>query len=116
MLFLWLLILPFCAGGLFCTKKNRISFGGQWLWGQFLLWAVFQIIAVYYILKQGSLEDVIRAHWMVTAVIALGGLATVLKLWIYGIGNAVSVRIFCICGIMADTNVGAFVFGGKRWR
>ena len=84
MLFLWLMILPFCAGGLFCTKINRISFGGQWLWGQFLLWAVFQIIAVYYILKQGSLEDVIRAHWMVTAVIALGGLATVLKLWIDG--------------------------------
>ena len=84
MLFLWLLILPFCAGGLFCTKKNRISLGGQWLWGEFLLWAVFQLIAVYYILKQGSMEDVIRAHWMVTAVIALGGLATVLKLWIDG--------------------------------
>ena len=84
MLFLWLMILSFCAGGLFCTKKNRISFGGQWLWGQFVLWAVFQIIAVYYILKQGSLEDVIRAYWMIAAVIAVGGLALALKLWMDG--------------------------------
>ena len=84
MLFLWLVILPFCAGGLFCTKKNRISLGGQWLWGQFLLWAVFQLIAVYYILKQGSLEDMVSVHWIVTAVIAMVGLAVLLKLWING--------------------------------
>lgn len=84
MLFLWLVILPFCAGGLFCTKKNRISLGGQWLWGQFLLWAVFQPIAVYYILNQGSLEDMVYVHWIVVAVIAAGGLAVVLKLWING--------------------------------
>ncbi len=84
MLFLWLMILPFCAGGLFCTKKNRISLGGQWLWGHFLLWAVFQIIAVYYILNKGSLDDVITAHWIITVVIALVGLAVLFKLWIDG--------------------------------
>ena len=84
MLFLWLMILPFCAGGLFCTKKNRISLGGQWLWGHFLSWAAFQVIAVYYILNQGSLEDVMQSYCIVTAVIAVVGLAVPLKLWIDG--------------------------------
>lgn len=80
MLFLWLMILPFCAGGLFCRKKNRISFGGQWLWGQFLLWAVFQIIAVYFIINEETLDDTIHMYKMIAGVLAAVGLFITLKL------------------------------------
>lgn len=79
-LFLWLIILPFCAGGLLCTKQNRISFGAQWVWGQFLLWSVFQITAVYHILKQGTIKEVLYSNLIITAVMVLGGLAVMGKL------------------------------------
>lgn len=83
-LFLWLIVLPLCAGGLFRTKQNRISLGGQWLWGQFCLWAVFQVIAVYFILRQGTLDEVIGINIMATACMALGGLFATWKLWTNG--------------------------------
>ncbi len=84
MLFLWLIILPFCAGGLFCTKQNRISLGGQWLWGQFLLWAFFQLTAVYFIINEETLDDTIRVYRMIAWVVAAAGLFVTRKLWING--------------------------------
>lgn len=83
-LFLWLIVLPLCTGGLFRTKQNRISLGGQWLWGQFCLWAVFQATAVYFILKQGTLVEVTRTNVIAAVVMAIGGLLVTWKLWING--------------------------------
>lgn len=80
-LFLCLAILPFCVGGLFCTKHNKISIGGQWLYGQFLLWAVFQIVTVYYIINQANLVSVINANLAASAILALLGLTVMATLW-----------------------------------
>lgn len=82
-LFGWLILLPFCAGGISCTDpKKNISFSRQWLWGQFYLWAVFQVVAVFFILRQGDLADVVRVYTIVSTCIATSGLIATIRLWI----------------------------------
>lgn len=83
-LFLWLIVLPVCAGGLFQTKQQSISLSGQWLWGQFCLWTAFQVTAVYFILKHGTLEEVIFVYTVVAVVIAAVGLITTKRMWTKG--------------------------------
>lgn len=81
-LFGWLILLPFCAGGFFRYSGKSLS--GQWLWGQFLMWAVFQVVAVYFILTGGELSDVIRVYAILSVCIAAGGLIATLRLWTKG--------------------------------
>ena len=98
-LFGWLIILPFLAGGFFIPHSKTmpgntgpagrgegsaaagLSFGGQWMWGQFLLWAVFQIVTVYFTLIGGKLDDVIRIYAVISAGIGAGGLLAALRVW-----------------------------------
>ena len=79
----WLILLPFCAGGLFRTvKNNTMSISVQWLWGQFYLWAIFQVVSVCFILKEGSLAQVTRVYMIVAVCAAVSGLiATLRTIW-----------------------------------
>ncbi len=79
----WLILLPFCAGGIFRTVKNKnMSLSAQWLWGQFFLWSVFQVIAVYFILQQGDLSEVVRIYTVVAVCAATSGLLATAGMWI----------------------------------
>lgn len=85
-LFGWLILLPFCVGGIFLANPQKMSgttksIGGQWLWGQFLLWAFFQVAATYFILKGGELGDVIRVYVILSACIGVLGLVVALRVW-----------------------------------
>ncbi len=61
-LFGWLILLPMCAGGIFNSKKNTLSLPEQWLWGQFLLWAAFQFLAVFFIVQEKALDDILPLY------------------------------------------------------
>lgn len=79
-LFGWLVLLPICAGGIFSTKKNTVSLSARWLWGQFLLWGIFQIIAVYLILTSATLDDVIVVFVISSLFLGVLGLIYTLKI------------------------------------
>ena len=92
-LFVWLILLPFCAGGVLVGRQSRVtgsaqkrslSLTGQWLWGQFLLWAVFQVVAVYFILTDGELGDVIPVYGILVIAIGAVGLLVTWRMWIKG--------------------------------
>lgn len=80
-LLLYLIPLPILVGVLFYTKRNKVSIGEQWVFGQFILWAVFQTIAVYFILQEGTLEEV--AHTYSKAITVLAGIALLkaIRMW-----------------------------------
>ena len=83
-LFLWLAVLPISAGGLFVTKQNRISLGGQWLWGQFLLWSIFQVVAVFFILREDEFSRVVSVYSRVALLMAVVGVLCTFFMWIKG--------------------------------
>lgn len=63
----WLLTIPAAAGGLFGTKKawrtgGQISLPFAWLSGQFLLWAVFQMICVPCVLLEKDFSYVVYGY------------------------------------------------------
>ena len=80
-LFGWLILLPICAGGIIHTKKNTVSLSAQWLWGQFLLWAVFQPVAVLYILKWRQLEELVPVYLGLALFLGAVGLACSIRMW-----------------------------------
>ena len=85
-LFGWLILLPFCAGGFFVTTQKCVSgknqsIGGQWLCGQFLLWAIFQVTATYFTLKEGQLRDIIWVYVVLCVGISICGLFVALRVW-----------------------------------
>ena len=80
-LFFWLMVLPICVGGLFVTKQNRISLGGQWLCGQFLLWSVFQIIAVFFIIREAQIDQVVIVYIIASLLIAIIGAINTCFAW-----------------------------------
>lgn len=55
-LLLYLIPVPLVIGSLFKTKLNKLSILQQWMAGQFALWALFQVLAVYFILKKEPLD------------------------------------------------------------
>ena len=84
-LFGFLILLPLCVGGLFRkVDKNTdsLSLGAQWMYGQFLLWAVFQLVTVYFILTQGILRDVMWAYTIAALLLGISGLLAGICMWI----------------------------------
>lgn len=80
-LLLYLIPLPILVGVLFYTKRNKVSIGEQWIFGQFTLWAVFQIIAVYFILQESTLDEVIHMYVKVITVLAGIALLKAVGMW-----------------------------------
>lgn len=74
-LLLYLIPVPLVVGGLFKTKLNKRSFWQQWMAGQFALWAVFQVLAVYFILNKQPLDALVVANSFATQIILLIALA-----------------------------------------
>lgn len=70
-LLLYLIPLPIIVGGLFSTKLNKISFGQQWVFGQFTLWALFQVLGVYFILTKQSLDALVKANNLAIELLVL---------------------------------------------
>ncbi len=70
-LLLYLIPLPIIVGGLFSTKLNKMSLGQQWVFGQFALWAVFQVFGVYYILTEQKLDEVVRTNNLAVQILIL---------------------------------------------
>lgn len=78
-LIIWLLVVPVCVGTLFFSadkKSGRLIFA--WVSGQMLLWALFQLLCVPVILKEGSYVRMQRLYLMV--VVAL--LVTAAMRWV----------------------------------
>jgi len=70
-LFLYLVPVPLVVGELFKTKLNKQSFWQQWMIGQFALWAIFQVLAVYFILSKQSLDALVTANNFVLQILLL---------------------------------------------
>ena len=70
-LLLYLTLVPLIVGRLFQTKLNKISLVGQWVYGQFTLWAVFQLLAVYYVLQKESLDALVRTNNLAVQILLL---------------------------------------------
>ncbi len=79
-----LILLPIIAGcGIVCAGKDfgRKTFGGKrkiifsWLFGQLILWCVFQFISVYDILKEHSFYDIEKKYLIATGIICAISLA-----------------------------------------
>lgn len=88
-LFGFLILLPFCAGGIFPAagkgqKEEILSLGCQWMYGQFLLWAVFQLVTVYFILTRGSLQDVMLVYTPAVVCVGIVGLIVTIRMWMKG--------------------------------
>lgn len=67
-----LLFLPACAGSIFAYVDRRHgNFLFQWLGGQFLLWAGFQIICVPFILRERTFSQMTVFYWGYIAVLLL---------------------------------------------
>lgn len=85
-LFGFLILLPFSAGGIFLTagkrhKTETLAMGCQWMYGQFLLWAVFQLVTVYFILTKGSLRNVILVYTPIAVCVSMVGLFVTIRMW-----------------------------------
>lgn len=76
-LFGWLILLPLCVGGLFYSSRQTLA--AQWAWGQFLLWAVFQIVSVPYILKERTLDELCPTYVAVVLLLGAAGIIYSLK-------------------------------------
>lgn len=66
-----------------CVWRKR-NLGVQWLWGQFCLWAGFQVVAVYVILKEETLDQVAEVYTGFAIAMSLIGLLSMLRVWIKG--------------------------------
>lgn len=75
LLLLCLLPVPMVIGELFKTKLNKISLVQQWMMGQFALWAVFQVLAVSFILGKQPLEALVKANNIAVLILIFGAIA-----------------------------------------
>ncbi len=80
-LFGWLILLPIGAGGVFISKKNIVSLAERWLWGQFLLWAVFQFAAVFFIVQEKKLDELVPVYLGISLFVGVIGLFFSLLMW-----------------------------------
>lgn len=80
-LFGWLIFLPICVGGILNSKKNKLSLVGQWLWGQFTLWAVFQLAAIPFIITERQLDELIPVYNSVGLLLGALGIIGTIILW-----------------------------------
>lgn len=81
-LFGWLVLLPFLAGGVLQSKKYKVSLPARWIWGQFLLWAVFQVTAVPYIVAEKSFRDMVPVYLTAGLMLGLSGAVCTASMWI----------------------------------
>lgn len=85
-LFGWLIVLPICAGAVLSSAWGKTSCSehtteysvlAQWICGQVLLWAIFQVISVYFVLQQGTLSDVVRCYTIAAVAFGIAGICRI---------------------------------------
>lgn len=89
-LLLYLIPVPLVIGSLFKTKLNKLSILQQWMAGQFALWALFQMLAVYFILGKESLDALTYANNFAVQVLLL--VAMIRAIVLHGITVKYKVR------------------------
>lgn len=81
-LFGWLILLPICSGAVLpyiggkesgSEQKTGYSVMTQWMCGQVLLWAVFQLISVWFVLQKGTLKEVVSCYTAAAIVLGIAG-------------------------------------------
>lgn len=78
----WLVLLPVCVGGIFASRKEAWSLGELWFKGQFLLWAVFQVMTVPFIIAERNLSELQPLYVRGGLILGLLGLACiVIRMW-----------------------------------
>ncbi len=81
-LFGWLILLPICVGGIFYSRENTLSLGVRWFEGQFLLWAVFQVMTVPFIIAERNISELQPLYVRGGLVLGLLGLACIVfRMW-----------------------------------
>ncbi|MCD7750704.1 MAG: DUF6077 domain-containing protein [Lachnospiraceae bacterium] len=78
LLALWLTLLPICVGSLF-SYQNTVQAPLRLLQGQFLLWALFQLVTVPIVIAEGTLEHVMAVYIPLSVILGLAGLVCLLK-------------------------------------
>ena len=73
----WLVLLPVCVGGVFFSHKEAWSLGGLWFKGQFLLWAVFQVMTVPFIIAERNIRELQPLYVRGGLILGLFGLVCV---------------------------------------
>lgn len=85
MLGVWMVLVPWAEGyfalGIFrirelksgIDKSNRISFGNAFCFGYILMWAIFQLVAVPYIIKAGVFPEIVSVFGGISAALAAAG-------------------------------------------
>ncbi|MFI3236956.1 MAG: DUF6077 domain-containing protein [Lachnospiraceae bacterium] len=82
---LWIIVLPCIVGVLLVERQAEHIIIKQWLYGQFLLWAVFHIITVPYILLGQNLDFVVTRYlWIVGVLLAVSIACFVRSITKYG--------------------------------
>lgn len=72
----WLGILPICAGGFFCGKRNEYnnSIAFRFMAGAMLLWALFQLVCVPCVILQKDFTLVVSVYSVLGLVTGVAGL------------------------------------------
>ncbi len=83
---LLILVVPLWVGGILTgTYRGRGNRMFRWIGGQFLLWAGFQIISVFLILKQESFSWLVILYWIFIAAMLILSTGAMLKQRAYGV-------------------------------
>lgn len=80
-IFFWLAVLPVWAGFLFPAGEHTKTLSLRWLMGQFLLWALFQPVAVCMILRETSLTKLVGVYTVAALFVGLLGLLRGIVMW-----------------------------------
>ncbi len=78
LLTLWLTLLPLCVGGLF-SYSDGFQASLRLLKGQFLLWALFQLVTVPIVIAQGTLEHVMLVYIPLCLILGIAGLVHAIR-------------------------------------
>lgn len=83
---LLILVIPVWVGGIVASAyRGRGGLLFRWIGGQFLLWAGFQLITVFLILKQDTFVEVIVLYWVYIAAMMLLALGAALRRRAHGV-------------------------------
>ncbi len=90
---LLILVIPVWVGGIFNdVYRGRGSLAFRWLSGQFLLWAGFQLISVFLILKQEYFPKLVILYGIYIGAVMFFAAGAVLRQSVYGLDKSFLVK------------------------
>ena len=70
-----LIIFPIIIGKLLINRTDDNKILKQWISGQFLMWALFQMVSIPIIFKEGKLETIINKYFSIVLILVIIGVA-----------------------------------------